>query len=446
MRAENVGYFGPPAEVAPSEAARYTFVATQVRAGVRATFAHVQAMVELQDTRLGALPDDASLRSPFGNLGPGAIYFAHQRERSAGSTFLKQGFVVFRHSGFAATLGRFEYADGLETVPSAPALAWVKRSRLAERLIGPFGYTHVTRSFDGLRLAYDRPRWNVTGLASRPTRGGFDLHANGGLANVGLGGITLTAKELTDRLPSDTRLFHLYYSDRRGLPKVDNRPLAERNSDREAIRIHTFGGHVAAAPAVGPGTLDLVVWATGQRGDWGRMAHSGWAYAVEGGYQWPRLPGSPWLRAGVNHASGDDAPEDGRHATFFQLIPTARIYAQFPFYNLMNTDDVFAQIILRPHDRVTVRSDVRRLRLSEAADLWYSGGGATNAQVFGFSGTPSGGEQSLASLGDVGVTVSVANNVAIAAYYAHASGGRVVGATYPRRRARFGYLELTFRR
>ena len=128
------------------------------------TLPQLQVVLEAQDTRLLDLPEDASLAAPFGNLGPGATYYANTPERNQGETFLKQGVVTFRRSGFAASAGRFEWSDGLETVPADPSLAWLKRSRIAERLVGPFGYTHVTRSFDGVRLTYDRARWNATGV------------------------------------------------------------------------------------------------------------------------------------------------------------------------------------------------------------------------------------------------------------------------------------------
>src|SRR5207248_464671 len=83
--------------------------------------------------------------------------------------------VTLRRAGLTATVGRYEYRDGLETVPGDPTLAALKRMRIAERLVGPFEFTHVTRSFDGVRLAWDRPAWNVTAFGTRPTRGGFEV-------------------------------------------------------------------------------------------------------------------------------------------------------------------------------------------------------------------------------------------------------------------------------
>ena len=32
-----------------------------------------------------------------------------------------------------------------------------------------------------------------------------------------------------------------------------------------------------------------------------------------------------------------------------QMLPTARIYARTPFFNLMDTVDAFGELILRPH-------------------------------------------------------------------------------------------------
>lgn len=446
LRGEGVDYFRPPDDVAPRAAHRYGFFASQMRAGLRVTLPSVQLVAEAQDTRFANLPDDASLGAPFGNLGVGGNYFAHTRDRFQGETFVKQAYLTVRRSGLALTGGRFEFSDGLETVPADPTLAWLKRARLAERLIGPFGYTHVTRSFDGLRFSWDHPTLNVTAFASRPTHGGFEVSANREIDDVGLALLALTAKQLPALPPTDVRLFYLFYEDeRRGPIKTDNRPLEARRVDDGAIRIHTWGGHAAIAAPAGPGIVDGLGWLAVQTGEWGALDHGAWAFAVEGGYQLPRLPGSPWLRIGYDRSAGDDDPGDGAHRTFFQVIPTARIYAQFPFYNLMNGGDAFAQLLLRPHERIAVRLDYHWLQLTEARDLWYAGGGATNDDVFGFSGTPSNGRRGLAHVAEIGVNVTLASRLTAYAFYAHAFGQGVVDATYADADASYGYLELTVR-
>lgn len=445
-RAEIVDYFRPPANAGPDAAHRYVFFGNQLRAGARVLFPHVEMLVEMQDTRLVHLPDDASLPAPFGSLGPGATYFANTHDRDQGEPFLKQAFLTLRRSGFSVTAGRFEYRDGLETVPGDPTLVALKRTRIAERLVGPFGYTHVTRSFDGARVTYDQPSWNATAVASHPTAGGFEVSANREIDQVSIAGLALTAKELPYAPPVDARLFYLYYEDDRSRAvKVDNRPAAARAADRRQIAIHTWGGHVITADRVGPGIADGLLWGAFQSGDWGELEQGAFAYAIEAGYQLPRWPGAPWLRAGFDRSSGDDDPADGEHRTFFQILPTARVYAQFPFYNLMNDEDVFAELVLHPLARVGVRADYHWLRLTQARDLWYAGGGATNDRVFGFSGTPSGGRRELAHLVDVGVDVKVNDWIAVYLYYAHAFGQGVVASTFAGTDASYGYVEVTVR-
>jgi hypothetical protein len=445
-RGELVDFFRPPKGSAPAGAQHYSFFGSQLRAGLRALFPHADLVLEMQDTRIVHLPDDASLAAPFGNLGPGAIYFANTHDRDQGEPFLKQAHLTLRRSGIAATVGRFEYRDGLETIPGDATLLALKRTRIAERLIGPFGYTHVTRSFDGARLTIDRSDWNATAFASHPTAGGFEVSANREIGQVSLAGIAVTAKRLPQAPPVDARLFYLYYEDdRSAATKVDNRAPAVRAADKRPIAVHSWGGHAMTVVAVGPGAFDALAWGAFQQGEWGALDHGAWAFALEGGYQLPRLPGAPWLRAGYDRSSGDGDPNDGEHRTFFQVMPTARIYAQFPFYNLMNDEDVFAQLIATPFTWASVRADYHWLRLTDSHDLWYAGGGATNDHVFGFSGTPAHGRRELAHVVEVACDLKLHERVSAAAYYGHAFGQGVVGATFSGKDASYGYVELTVR-
>jgi hypothetical protein len=98
---------------------------------------------------------------------------------------------------------------------------------------------------------------------------------------------------------------------------------------------------------------------------------------------------NPWLRLGYFRGSGDAPPGDATHGTFFQIIPT-RPYARMPFYNLMNSQDAFAQLVLAPTPALALRADAHELRLTSPNDLWYTGGGAFDQTSFGFAGRPSG--------------------------------------------------------
>jgi hypothetical protein len=319
--------------------------------------------------------------------------------------------------------------------------------RIAERLVGPFGYTHATRSLDALKLVWDRPTWNATAFAGKPTFGGYELSANRQIDHVSLGGAALTAKTLPAGPPVDLRAFYLFYRDARRDPvKVDNRPQPVRAADGRSIAIQNLGGHALTVLDAGPGALDALAWIALQTGDWGALDHRAHAFALELGYQLARLPAAPWLRLGWNRASGDASPGDGDHDTFFQVLPTPRIYAQLPFYNLMNGDDLFAQLILQPHPLVNLRFDYHRLYLSESDDLAYGGGGAGNAKLFGFSGLSSLGGDSLANLVDVALTAGPWRRLSLYAYYGRAYGREVFPrAVYRDRDTNYFYVDLTWR-
>jgi len=72
--------------------------------------------------------------------------------------FPKQAFIriknLDRQGKQSLRIGRFEFSDGTETAPANATLAAVKRDRVAQRFLGPFGYTHVGRSFDGIQYTY----------------------------------------------------------------------------------------------------------------------------------------------------------------------------------------------------------------------------------------------------------------------------------------------------
>jgi hypothetical protein len=398
-----------------------------------------------QPTLLGA-PENAVATGPAGQLGMGASYRAANGDRRAG-LFLKQGFVRLKNvggKGNMVRLGRVEFVDGLETAPSDSALAWVKRERVAHRVLANFAFSAAQRSYDAVHLARATPRYNVTLLAGMPTEGVFQLDGEGTLTDirVGYGALTLPFKA------ADFRVFAIRYEDRRPITKVDNRPAAVRATDHTAVKVNTLGAHLLLAHALGSAKGDLLLWGAVQNGDWGVQSHRASAFAAEGGIQ-PALPLRPWLRAGFSQGSGDDTPgttAGGEHRTFFQMLPTPRLYARTPFYNMMNNRDLFGSLLLRPARGTTIRTEAHKLSLTNGADLWYAGGGAYNATVFGFQGRPSGGKTKLATLVDVGADRAFGPVTSVGAYVGTALVGDVVKNVHPNTGdGRFVYLEMTRR-
>ena len=421
---------------------RYVFSGTMLRGSVLWRAPSVSARVELAAPILLGLPDDAVVPAPAGALGLGANYFAAGTgDRDAAHLFPKEAWVQFGGAeGHRLRLGRTEFADGGELTPASATLAAIKGQRIAQRLIGPFGWSHVGRSFDGLLYGWARPGWNVTVLAARPTRGAFDVNGWEHL-DIDLGYAALTAAGPR----TDARLFALYYHDGRRLPRTDNRPAPTRLADSAGLEIVTTGAHVLRELPTGAGPIDLLGWGVIQFGDWGDASHRAAALALEAGLQPSGVPLRPWLRAGVFRATGDDDPGDARHGTFFAALPTPRIYARMPFFTTMNVEEAFGSLGLRP-GKVVLRADLRLLRLSRAADLWYAGGGAFEPESFGYAGRPAGG-RALATLADLSVEWRPKPSVALTLYGARAAGGAVVDGIYGAGgSATFGYLEVELRR
>ena len=430
----------------------YAYPASLARLGASQSRDAYEWHVEFALPVMLHLPADAIAAAPQGQLGLGATYFAaNSNLTNSASFFLKQGFVRWKHLGGIAgqsiAAGRLEFNDGTEVTPKNATLAALKRDRIAQRLVGNFGFSDVGRSIDGAQYSLSASKLKITALAGRPTQGVFQVNGWPEL-NINLFYGAVTGQIGADRQPGEWRVFGLVYDDyRHGVVKTDNRSAAARTADTSSIRIGTYGGHYLHAIATPAGPVDLLFWGAVQRGSWGALSQRAGAYAVEAGWQPTVLERvRPWLRAGVNYGSGDDNPGDQTHGTFFQVLPTPRVYARLPFFNMMNSRDAFGELIVRPMKNLTVRTDGHALRLANANDLWYSGGGAFQPRTFGYTGRPSNGQSALAALYDVSGDYSVNAHMALGGYYGQALSRAVVSAIYPGGRPlRLGYGELLIR-
>lgn len=115
----------------------------------------------------------------------------------------------------------------------------------------------------------------------------------------------------------------------------------------------------------------------------------------------------------------------------------------------MNTEDVYAQVKLRPHARLTLRAESHYLRLSNAKDLWYAGGGAFQEGSFGYVGRPSGGRRGLGTLFEASADFAINSTTTATVYAAGVRGKDVQSFTFPASglnpTARFVYAELSKR-
>jgi Alginate export len=412
--------------------------------------------VEFAAPFLLGLPDTATAPAPQGALGLGSNYYsANDNSQYSGMVFAKQLFIRLRgwggSDGNTLQAGRFEFTDGTELASNNATLAALKRDRIGQRLIGTFGFSDVGRSFDGLHYSYSKSTQDLTFVAAVPTRGVYQTDG-WGWNDVAFAYASFTRASGRGNHAADTRLFAIDYDDWRKVLKTDNRPLAVRSGDAENIRIQTFGAHSLHAFTTEAGTIDALGWGVFQTGRWGTQTQRAYAFTLEAGYQpttaefKPLADLKPWIRAGYTMGSGDRKPNDDRHGTFFQILPTPRIYARFPFYNMMNTEDQFASLVLRPHAKVTTASEFHSLRLSNANDLWYSGGGVFQPWTFGYTGRSASARRSLANLYDSSMEYRPTRHVSFTTYFGFAQGRAAMEEIYPQgKTGEFGYAETLFR-
>ncbi|MFP5226382.1 MAG: alginate export family protein [Acidobacteriota bacterium] len=432
---------------APPYSATYGYVQSLLRIGIAQKLDRWDWQLELAQPAILDAPTDAvSPVAAQGQLGLGGTYYAANGNNDyPAAAFLKQGFVRYRFSGAGRNvrLGRFEFFDGQETRPTNATIAWLQSHRIAQRLIGNFGFSNAQRSFDGLDASYRFGSSTLTAMASRADQGVFNMNGNPEF-NVDVQYLAFTHSAAHGHVLA--RAFGIGYHDgRTGIAKTDNRALPVRQADRHNIRLGTYGGDVLASIPAGPGSFDLVFWGALQNGNWGVQSDSAGAAAVEGGYRLTSLKTSPWVRAGWFRSTGDNNPTDNRHNTFFQILPTPRIYARTPFYNLMNSTDEFVQVVDQPSRRLNLEADVHGLQLTSSKDLWYLGGGAFDNSVFGFVGRPASGHTSFATLVDGSADWQTTHNVALNFYYGYAQGKGAPTAIYPTGHSlQYGYVEMVY--
>jgi hypothetical protein len=433
----------------PKANGAYTFETSVLKLGVNSVARLNDFTLELEQPTVLNLPHDAAGPGALGSLGYGGSYYAADRNQS-GSLFIKQAFVRYKrlanNPNASLQIGRFAFSDGTETTPADPSVAYLKQTRINDRLISEAFTSNLGRSFDGARFSESKRLRDVTAVIASPTRGAYQLDGWDMLNDVQVGYLAATFTQTGKHDAAEGRLFNVYYVD--GRPKtvkVDNRPTAARTADTRAIHMDVFGGNYVRAFDLGPGRLDGVFWGAGEIGDWGHLSQAAYAYDAELGYQFTHTAWKPWLRLGYSFYSGDGAAGDTTHGSYIPILTTAQRYAPFPFYTQANLKDLFGQVILRPNAKLNVRAEVHALKLANAQDLWYTGSGAYENLNFGYSGRPSGGHSNLGTLYDISTDYTVSRNLTITLFLGYAHGGDVQAATFASKDANYSYLQFLTR-
>jgi alginate export protein len=444
FRTEAWDFFRPP-----TGQNAYAFEHSLLRIGVGQKSEAFEWMLEGAADAIVDLPPSAVQPGRLGQLGLGGTYYAaNGNTRNNVNGFVKQAYVGFKLPARGRLkVGRFIFFDGAEVQPKDKTLATLVNARVVSRLIGDFGFSAVQRSFDGARLGFNAGNNNVTLFGARPTRGVYQNDGMGEL-NVDVFYGAFTHSINSKKNAGSLRVFALGYVDDRGtVLKTDNRTVSARTADAFHIRIGTYGADYAHVFHTDhAGQFNFLLWGALQSGGWGMLTQRAGAFVGEAGWQPKVRLINPWFSAGYSFGSGDSNPNDNVHGTFFQVLPTPRPYDRFPFYNMMNNEDFYGSAVFRLPHSLAVRSELHALRLANAQDLWYGGGGAFQPKTFGYTGRASGGDRSLANVWDVSLDVPLRYGFSITTYYARAWGKSVIASIYPAGTgAQFGYVETNYR-
>ena len=416
-----------------------------LRTRVRAKYAFKDMLTvfgEFQDVRVYGLSNKSS--------GAGAVYrrfsSGGEADHTAGQD-LRQAWVELRPlDGLAIRAGRTDLKLGTQTLAKEDNWKYLQVARASQRLVGTVGWTDGERSNDGGTLSYDSDAYHLYLFGANPTTGVFDIHkAYQHQSDLILAGAQLTAKRGTWLSNTEVRPFFLAYRDRR--------TASEAGTDQD-IDIYTFGFSSIGVYEMGPGLADLFVWGAGQFGEFNGRDHAAGAGIFEAGYMLPDAPAKPWLRAGINVASGGDPTGD--HNTFHNLLPTNHLYYgfadQLAFQNLM---DVIVQLKLKLHEKLGLNLMYHHFRLLNSDDGQYFGTGAFSKQgnkagAFGYGANASGGKHEIGNELDVVVDWKLHKHISLQGGYAYLWGGDVfksnpnpVLAAEPD--VQFGYLQLHFK-
>lgn len=441
-RAEVWRYFEPePGGGDPNS----VFVANRLQLELSRTWRKVDLQVTAQHVGFAGLPRTASGPGP---LGLGSLYFDQGgRSTHPQQLWLRYGNVRLKQllPGLDLTVGRMAYASGAEAASGDPRIEALKRTRLDARLVGEFEWSVYQRGFDGVRADFARGPVTVTGIAVRPTQGGFARVAGPTIDRIGVAGATVSVQPNRRLRHTQVQGFAIRYDDTR---LVSQRPdNTVRTADRAALDITSVGGALVGAYPLAGGVADAVAWGVVQRGSWYEQDHRAGALALEAGYQWPAAAWAPWVRVGTLRTSGDRSSSDAEHGTYFPVLPTVRRFSQTTVVSTMNLHDTFVQLQLRPGRRLGLRLELHDLQLASAADRWYLGSGATleEGTSFGYAGRRSNGARTLGISIEASADVAVTPTWSVNVFVGQVRAGRVVTGTFRGDRLWFGYVEQVLR-
>jgi hypothetical protein len=331
---------------------------------------------------------------------------------------------------------------------------YLKNKRLGQRLVGGVGWTHGERSYDGFSARMEQDGHVLDLYVAEPTTGVFEIDRGyKRQKDVIFGGLDWTIERGTWLENTELSAFFVGYADDRDPQKVAGF-FGE-------IKVYTLGFSALGVYPVGPGNFDLILWGAVQLGQYidtvpggtlaftstRRLDQLAGAGIAEVGYQLPDVWGKPWLRTGVNFATGDSDPGDGDRNTFFNILPTNHLYYGYAdALAFSNVIDLMVQLKLSPCPKLGLELAFHQFWLYTQDDFRYFGSGAFARRSLGYGRSPSNNSNNVGQEIDFVMNYKVNKHLGLMAGVAHLFGGGVLSRnpTLPDKDVNWAFFQVAF--
>jgi hypothetical protein len=276
---------------------------------------------------------------------------------------LQQAYVLIGDSGkipFTLKLGRQELSYG------------------DERLVGASDWSNLGRVFDAAKLRYENQNFWIDTFVSRvvlPNPSDFDEANDYDF----LSGIYASSKTVVPG--NEAQIYLLARNVSVKSPNAIGAGLPAFMTGASARDIYTAGFRVKSLPNEFGGwdyDAELAAQLGNVKSSTGaRLDHEAFAAHVAGGYTWTNFFGKPRAGLEYNFATGDSNPNDGKHGTFDNLLPTNhKFYGYMDFVSWQNIHDGRVTASLKPLKKLTLTSDCHAFWLADKNDFFYQVNGA----------------------------------------------------------------------
>ncbi len=314
-----------------------------------------------------------------------------------------------------------------------------------QRLVGSFDWNNLGRTFDAVRLRFEREKFWLEAFASsvvvvdRDEFNNSDLLDRSGTGREQIFSGLYASTQLVPKHTIDAYVFWLKqqngnvsnFGALKGVPPAGSQggdPARDQNfvtigtrfnNDPKAMDGWEYDSELAFQVGELAG-LDLTTFA----------AHAGAGYNFDAAWK-PRI----YLQ--YNYASGDSDPGDGRSTTFQNLFPTNhKFYGYVDLFSWQNIHNPSITLSFKPNKMLAFAADWHFFWLASTNDAWYRANGLTRARPI----TPS-ADPYIGSEIDLSGTWRPATNFALHAGYSWFFPGGYVRETGPASPANFFYLQ-----